>query len=205
LFCEISETNNTGSYFVVVTDSKEDFVVLSQYISPSSLNPNANQNITIVGTVKIIGNKVAPQSNMRFYVDNIQLGTAIPFNSLQIGQDTTVAASVTYSSQIAGIKVIKITVDEDALVSEENENNNEATRTIIVGDAPDMTRCNTTTHQLNPNGFNAGDTVTVAYQLKNAGTNGGTAWVRFKIFDADGTLTALDSVPFTLAPLVLLL
>jgi subtilase family serine protease len=200
LVCEIDDNNNTGLYHIVVTDSKEDFVVLSQYISPSSLNPNANQNISIVGTVKNIGNKVSPQSNMRFYVDNIQLGSAVPFNSLQIGQDTTVAATVTYSSQIAGIKVIKITVDEETLVSEEDENNNLATRTIIVGDAPDMTRSITQPISFNPNGFNAGDSVTIAYQLRNNGTNGGTAWVRFKVFDAAGSLTAIDSVAFTLAP-----
>ncbi|MFM9907702.1 MAG: CARDB domain-containing protein [Chitinophagaceae bacterium] len=197
--CELSEINNTGPYHILVTDSKEDFVVLSQFISPSSLNPNAGQNITIVGTVKNIGNKVAPPSNLRFYVDNIQLGTAIPFNTLQIGQDTTVAASVTYSSIIAGVKVVKIIVDGDGLVSEEDENNNEATRAIIVGDAPDMTRNAIQPINFNPNGFSAGDSVTVSYQIRNSGTNLGTAWARLKIFDGAGSLTAIDSVQFTLA------
>lgn len=200
LFCEISEANNTGPFHIVVTDSKEDLVVLSQYISPSSLNPNAGQNITIVGTVKNIGNRVSPASNMRFYVDDIPLGTAVPFNSLQIGQDTTVQATVTYASDIAGVKVIKITVDEENAVSEEDELNNEATRTIIVGDAPDMVSAVAQPITFNPNGFNAGDTVAVAYQLRNNGTQAGTAWVRFKIFDMAGSLTAIDSIAFTLEP-----
>lgn len=198
--CEIDETNNTSQYNVVVTDSKEDFQVLSQFISPSSLNPNAAQNITIVGTVKNIGNRVAPPSTMRFFVDNIQLGAAVPFNTLQIGQDTTVAATATYSSLIPGLKVVKIVVDQPNLVDEEDETNNEATRIIIVGDAPDMTRNAVQPIGFNPNGFNAGDSVMVSYQVRNAGTNTGTAWARFKIFDMAGTLTAIDSAQFTLAP-----
>lgn len=198
--CEINEGNNSSAYNIVVTDSKEDYQVLSQFISPSSLNPNAAQNITIVGTVKNIGNRIAPPSTMRFFVDNIQLGAPVPFNTLQIGQDTTVAATATYSSLIPGLKVVKIVVDQPNLVDEEDENNNEATRIIIVGDAPDMTRHVAQPISFNPNGFNAGDSVTVSYQVRNAGTNGGTAWARFKIFDMAGTLTAIDSAQFTLAP-----
>lgn len=198
--CEINETNNTSLYNIVVTDSKEDFQVLSQFISPSSLNPNAAQNISIVGTVKNIGNRVAPTSTMKFYVDNVQLGAPVPFNPLQIGQDTTVAATVTYSSLIPGLKVVKIVVDEANLVDEEDENNNEATRIIIVGDAPDMTKHVAQPISFNPNGFNAGDSVTVSYQIRNAGTNTGTAWARLKVFDAAGTLLSIDSAQFTLAP-----
>jgi hypothetical protein len=198
--CEINESNNTSLYNIVVTDSKEDYQVLSQFISPSSLNPNAAQNITIVGTVKNIGNRVAPPSTMRFFVDNIQLGAAVPFNTLQIGQDTTVAATATYSSFIPGLKVVKIVVDQENTVDEEDETNNEATRIIIVGDAPDMTRNAVQPISFNPNGFNAGDSVTVSYQIRNAGTNTGTAWARFKIFDMAGTLTAIDSAQFTLTP-----
>ncbi|MBX9784135.1 MAG: T9SS type A sorting domain-containing protein [Chitinophagaceae bacterium] len=198
--CEINETNNSSLYNIVVTDSKADFQVLSQFISPSSLNPNTGQNITIAGTVKNIGNKVAPPSTLRFFVDNIQLGAPVPFNTLQIGQDTTVAATTTYSSLIPGLKVIKIVVDQENLVDEEDKTNNEATRIIIVGDAPDMTRNAVQPIGFNPNGFNAGDSVTVSYQVKNAGTNTGTAWARFKIFDMSGSLLALDSTQFTLAP-----
>lgn len=197
--CEIVETNNSGSYHVIVTDSKEDLQVLSQFISPSSLNPNAGQNITIVGTVKNIGNRISPASSMRFFVDNIQLGNPIPFNTLQIGQDTTVAASATYSSNIGGVKVVKIVVDQEGLVSEEDELNNEATRIIIVGDAPDMARSQAGAIRFNPTGFSTGDSVTVSYSIRNNGPTGGTAWVRFQILDETDAVVELDSVQFTLA------
>lgn len=197
--CEINEGNNTAAYHVRVTESREDLQVLSQFISPSALNPNIGQSITIVGTVKNIGNRVAPSSSMRFYVDNIQLGNPVPFNALAIGADTTVAATAQYASQIPGIKVVKIAVDTEGLVAEESENNNEATRIIIVGDAPDMTRGMAQPIRFNPNGFRAGDSVTVSYAITNAGTSAGTAWARFKIFDMAGSLTALDSIAFTLA------
>jgi len=197
--CEINEGNNTGNYHIVVTDSREDLEVLSQYISPSSLNPNAGQNITLVGTVKNVGNRVSPASSMRFYVDNIQLGAPVPFNALQIGQDTTIAATTTYSSIIGGLKVVKIVVDQEGLVAEENENNNEATRIIIVGDAPDMAKAQANAISFNPTGFRTGDSVTVSYRIKNNGPTLGTAWVIFKILDETDAVIAKDSVQFTLA------
>lgn len=198
--CEIDEGNNTALYNIMVTESKEDLQVLSQFISPSSLNPNTAQNITIVGTVKNAGNRAAPPSSMRFFVDNIQLGAPVAFNILQAGQDTTVAATATYSSLIPGLKVVKIVVDQENLINEEDERNNEATRTIIVGEAPDMTKHVAQPIGFNPAAFNIGDSVTVSYQVRNAGSKAGTAWARFKVFDMAGTLTALDSVQFTLAP-----
>lgn len=198
--CEIDETNNSAAYNVVVADSGPDYQVLSQFISPSSLNPNTGQNITIVGTVRNIGNKVAPPSNMRFYVDGIPLGAPVIFDSLRIGRDTTLAATATYSSTIPGLKTIRIVVNEQNTVVEEDSTNNSATRIIIVGAAPDMTKAVAQPISFNPNGFRAGDSVTVAYQVTNAGTNAGSAWARFKIFDFDGSLIGLDSVQFTLAP-----
>jgi subtilase family serine protease len=198
--CEIDEANNSTAYNVVVSDSGPDYQVLSQFISPSSLNPNTGQNITIVGTVRNIGNKVTPPSSMRFYVDGIPLGAPVPFDSLRIGRDTTLAATATYSSLISGLKTIRITVNEQNTVSEEDSTNNSATRIIIVGAAPDMTKAVAQPISFNPNGFRVGDSVVVAYQVTNAGSNGGTAWARFKIFDFNGSLIGLDSVQFTLAP-----
>lgn len=193
--CEFSESNNTGSFYIRVVDSKQDFEVLSQFISPSSLNPAPGQNITLVGTVKNMGGKPSQGSVLRFLVDDIQLGADVPFNSLQPGRDTTVAATATYTSLITGVKVMKIVVDPAGSADEEREDNNEATRTMIVGDAPDMARSKAGAITFNPNGFRAGDSVVVSYSIKNSGSQDGTAYVRFLILDEGDAITAIDSVP----------
>lgn len=199
MVCEWDETNNTGTYHVRVVDSKPDLEVLSQYVSPSSLNPQPDQNITVVGTVRNSGGKVSTASVMRFYVDNVQLGNDVPFNAIQPGKDTTVQATLTYSSGIPGVKVMKIEVDPGDTVDEEIEWNNIATRTMIVGEAPDMARRLPNAIRFNPSGFSAGDSVVVSYSIINNGTIDGTAWIRFMILDEAGGLRAIDSARFMLA------
>ncbi|WP_416440772.1 CARDB domain-containing protein [Phnomibacter sp. MR] len=198
LICEADETNNRNNFHVLVTDVKEDLEVLSQYISPTALNPNPGQQISLVGTVKNVGNRTSAASVLRFYVDNIQLGNDIPFNALLPGQDTTVAASAQYSSLIAGVKIMKIVADPQNVVSEENETNNEATRAMIVGDAPDMAVMGLRPLRFNPSGFSAGDSVLVSLAVQNKGAQPGSAWVRYTILDAGDAVVAIDSVFFSL-------
>lgn len=197
--CEADENNNAGFYHIRVTDSKPDLEVLSQYVSPSSLNPLPAQHITIVGTVRNSGGKPSTANIMRFFVDDIQLGDEVPFDAIAPGKDTTVAATVTYSSLTEGVKIMKIVVDPADTLDEENEHNNEATRALIVGEAPDMAKRLAHSIRFNPNGFVAGDSVTISYDIINNGTVGGSAWVRFHILDHHGGLRAVDSIPFTLA------
>jgi CARDB len=198
VYCE-PKGNNEGSFFIRVVDSKPDFEVLSQFISPSSLNPNAAQNISIVGTVRNTGGKPTTANVLRFLVDDIQLGADVPINALQPGRDTTVAATAPYASAIAGVKVVKIVADPAGVLDEEREDNNEATRALIVGDAPDMARSQAGAISFNPGGFSAGDSVLVLYSIKNNGVQAGAAFVRFMIYDELGALTAVEDVPFALA------
>lgn len=197
--CESDENNNVGLYHIRVTDSKPDLEVLSQYISPSSLNPQPAQNITIVGTVRNAGGKISTANVMRFFVDDVQLGDDVPFNAIQPGKDTTVQATLSYSSLTTGVKIMKIKVDQANTLDEENEGNNEATRALIVGEAPDMARRFANAIRFNPGGFTTGDSVVISYSIINNGTVDGAAWVRFLIMDESDGLRAIDSIPFTLA------
>lgn len=196
--CEISESNNEGTYHIKVVDSNPDLEVLSQYISPSSLNPQPGQSITLVGTVRNAGLKPTLGSVLRFLVDDIQLGSDVAVDGLQPGQDTTVAATATYSSLFPGVKVMKIVVDPANTVLEEREDNNEATRTMIVGDAPDMARSQVGAIRFE-SGFRAGDSVLIHYSIKNNGSLPGIAWARFLVKDMNDGLRAIDSVRFSLA------
>ncbi|RYE17044.1 MAG: hypothetical protein EOP51_24640, partial [Sphingobacteriales bacterium] len=197
--CENNEGNNQGSYHIRVVESRPDLEVLSQYISPSSLNPNVAQVITLVGTVKNMGGNVTLPSVVRFMVDDIQLGDDIPINAILPGRDTTVAATATYSSIIPGVKIMKLIADPLNAQVEEREDNNLATRALIVGDAPDMARTAAGAISFNPSGFVSGDSVLVNFQVKNQGPQVGTAWVRFLIKDTSFATYAIDSAQFTLA------
>lgn len=196
--CEIDEANNQGNFYIRVVDSKPDLEVLSQYISPSSLNPNPNQTFTIVGTVRNSGGKISTPTSLRFMVENSVLGTDVPINAIQPGKDTTVAATVGYASTSDGLKVLRLIADPSDLVDEEIETNNEATRTIIVGDAPDIAGIAINPISFNPSGFVAGDIVTVSYYIRNYGTQPATGWVRFTVRDVDSSVVAIDSTSFGL-------
>jgi subtilase family serine protease len=196
--CENSEANNQGDFHIRVVDSKPDLEVLSQYISPSSLNPNIGQTITLVGTVKNMGGNVTTASVLRFLVDNIQLGADIPINALLPGRDTTVAATANYSSIIPGVKVMRLIADPLNVIVEEREDNNEATRAMIVGDAPDFGRFVAGAIGFNPGGFGVDDSVDVKFTLKNFGPQPGGAWVKFLITDTLFNVLEADSVQFNL-------
>ncbi len=196
--CEIDETNNTQPFYINVITGMSDYSVLSQYISPSNLNPNPGQTITFVGTVKNIGNKISEPNVLRFLVDDVQVGADIPINAIYPGLDTTVAASATYSSGTVGIKLVKLVADVNNLEAEHREDNNTATRSIIVGNAPDFARSQLKGITFNPTGFNAGDSVTVNYNIRNYGGDGGTAWLRYIIKDTLGVVSSVDSTLFTI-------
>ncbi len=197
VICETDETNNEGNFYIRVVDSKADLEVLSQYISPSSLNPNPNQTFTIVGTVRNSGGKPSVPTVLRFMAENMVVGADVPINALQPGRDTTVAATVGYAFNTDGIKTLRLIADPQNLVEEEIETNNEATRTIIVGDAPDIAPIEVNPIRFNPSGFVAGDIVAVSYHIKNNGTQPASGWVRFTIHDQDSAVIAVDSVAFT--------
>jgi len=195
--CENDETNNEGNFYIRVVDSKPDLEVLSQYISPSSLNPNIGQSITLVGTVRNTGGKVTTPTVVRFLVDDIQLGSDVAINAVQPGKDTTVQATATYSSLIPGVKVMQLVADPANTLVEEREDNNYATRTMIVGDAPDMVRVGAV--RFNPTGFAAGDSAAVSFYIKNQGPHEGDAWVRIILMDTTYATFAIDSLPFAVA------
>ncbi len=193
-FCELLETNNIGSFYVKVVESQPDLEVLSQHISPSSLNPTPGQQVTLVGTVTNIGDKASQANVLRFLVDDIQLGDDVPINGILPGKDTTVAATIPYSSLINGVKIMKIVTDPANILAEQREDNNVATRAMIVGPATDMTYFGLTPVSFSPQGFRAGDSVTISYAIQNKGQVKGSAWVRFIIQDETGAISAMDSV-----------
>jgi len=141
--------NDLGAYTVTlkVTDSEglsateqkqiilnlvlpSDLSVSSPDISFSDLNPSENQVVTISAIVHNIGGGNAEDVSVRFFDAETLIGqdqiSAISFYS----QGT---ASAEWQASGEGFHLIKVVVDPNNLISETDEENNEATRSILVG------------------------------------------------------------------------
>ncbi|MFM2226172.1 MAG: hypothetical protein RJA07_2374 [Bacteroidota bacterium] len=196
-YCEENEGNNLGYIYVTVTSGSPDLQILSQDISPSNLNPNPNQNITIVSSIHNYGNLKSNPCKVRFYVDNVQLGIDVPIDTLYPGQDTTIAATALYSNALVGPKIIKVKADINNVIAESNETNNEATRAIIVGGAPDFAKSLHEGITFSKIKFRKGDTIQVCDYIRNYGGDTGTAVIKFFSVTTSGR-KLIDSLVFTL-------
>ncbi|MEO7310042.1 MAG: CARDB domain-containing protein [Chitinophagaceae bacterium] len=196
--CEINESDNIGLIHVDTKPVFPDLEILSQHIAPSNLNPNPGQQITIVSSILNIGTGPSRPTKVRFWVNDVPLGDDIGIDSIYPGMDTTVMATVSYSNNIVGPKIIKVKADVGGIISESNESNNEATRSIIVGAAPDFAHSVHEAITLSPVVFGVGDTINICNFLRNYGGDIGTAWLRFSYVGPDNTIHIIDSVQFTL-------
>ena len=196
--CEISESDNVGRIHVDARTTIGDLHILSQFISPSNLNPDPGQYITVASSVVNMGDAPVGPTKIKFFVDDVVLGSLIPIDSLYPGQDTTVLATALYASGIVGPKVIKVRVDAENRQPERNERNNEATRAIIVGGAPDFANSLFEAITLSQGSFAIGDSITICNYVRNFGGDEGTAWMRFYYTRANGEKVLIDSVAFTM-------
>ena len=196
--CELNEKDNIGNIHIDTRPSLGDLQILSQFIAPGNLNPNPGQNISIVSSILNIGDAPIGPTKVRFWVDDLQLGDDIQIDTLFAGQDTTVMATTTYSSNIVGPKIVKVTADILNKQPERKESNNEATRAIIVGAAPDFANSVHEAIMLTPAAFKLGDSVTICNYIRNFGGDAGTAWMRIYYRRLNGEKILIDSVPFNM-------
>ncbi|MFY7964900.1 MAG: CARDB domain-containing protein [Chitinophagaceae bacterium] len=197
VYCETNEQNNDGYIYVNVIDAIADLRILSQHISPSNLNPIPGQNVTIVSSVQNIGNYASTPAMVRFWVNDIQLGNDVAINSILPGRDTTIAATVTYTSSLVGLKVIKVRADVNNEVVEIDTTNNAATRAIIVGGAPDFARSINQGITFNRNLFRVGKKITISNYIRNYGGDTGRATINF-YYKTPTSKTLINSVAFRL-------
>jgi CARDB len=200
--CEINETNNVGYVYVYVNQDLPNLQILSQHIAPSLLNPDPGQTVTVVASVFNKGSGSAAPTKLRFYYNDgpgyVQLGNDIPINMILPGRDTTVAATATFSPGSVGLKIIKVKVDALDEIVETSEVDNEATRSIVAGAAPDFARSLSQGITINPISFAAGDSVTIRNYIRNYGGATGTAWMRIYVKDEFHNIIKVDSVLFTI-------
>ena len=137
VYTECNEGNNVLVRTVNVTNTP-DMRVLSQFINPSSLNPDPNTPVHFDVSYENIGtSNIDDTMGLKVLVDEIPL-TTIQVSGLGSGDNTTVSIPVTWSTDIVGAHIIRAVIDSNFQINESNEMNNEATRAIVVGKASNL-------------------------------------------------------------------
>ncbi|MCH8990736.1 MAG: HYR domain-containing protein, partial [Acidobacteria bacterium] len=139
---ECNENNSHTEYIWV--GALPDLTVRSEYIDPDPLNPDIGDSVEISVDVYNIGDAPADQVRVIFEIDGFALGDAIILDTIP-----PISSGVNYAGAVATVKweatdiptnmhVVRVITDPLNTIEEEDEDNNEATRAIIVGAAPDL-------------------------------------------------------------------
>lgn len=135
-FIECDETNNSILYYITVIN-QPDYFVASYHIEPSKLNPEPGESIQInVSYVNNGNNNTGDTMTVGIKLDD-QHVAALPGIGLQHGDHTTVQTQ-NLSINTIGLHVIRAIIDKHNHVVESNEINNEASRTLLVGQYPNL-------------------------------------------------------------------
>ncbi|MEW5759523.1 MAG: CARDB domain-containing protein [Candidatus Thermoplasmatota archaeon] len=114
---------------------KPDLTLSQADIKFSNDNPNIGEKITITATIHNIGSADAFAVTVNFNGTYMQIGTKV-IDSIPKKENRTV--SIDWTPYMPGRQTIKVYADPQNSIQEENENNNEATRDIIVGTTPSV-------------------------------------------------------------------
>ncbi|MBK7764188.1 MAG: hypothetical protein IPI46_12730 [Bacteroidetes bacterium] len=198
VFLECSETNNVIIRNVEVTNLP-DMRILSQHIAPSLLNPQPGQPITMNITYQNIGtSNINDQMKLSVIVDNTLLESIYPVGGLVSGGNTTIPITTPWSSNLVGVHVIRASIDEDHQITETNENNNEATRAIVVGESANLYFQSLSTPSLYPT---LNTSIQIQTQLANNGDLACTADLALSYVDNNLDTILINTTPFTIAAL----
>ncbi len=195
LYLESNESNNELTMSLNVVETS-DYEVLAPYIFPSKINPEINEAVSF--SVSYTNNGCDGVTPIELYtlVDDDPLAsvTVVPLLS---GDWNTVAIPQTWSSSVPGVHVFRAIIDYGEAISEGNEMNNEATKAIYVGGAPDYHVLFVSASDENPE---AGQLVTLTAEVLNEGQSAGSGILRFLRADANGLETLISEEQISLAP-----
>ena len=194
-YTECREDNNEYKGTIAVRTPAADVRVFSEYISPSKINPDVNEPITIFLSYDNTGLGDSGPFKARILIDDVPLGADVSIPSVAAGDDGTIEIPAPYSSATAGVRVIRAVLDPDNQLPETSKLNNHATRGLVVGKAPNLLFTDLTSDIVCPDD---GSNVTITATIRNDGDIESTAEVLF-YYIADADTIPVDSKPFILA------
>ncbi|GAA4343086.1 hypothetical protein GCM10023184_43110 [Flaviaesturariibacter amylovorans] len=164
-YTECNEANNVILVPVNVVLPMPDYLTRSEYIAPSKLNPDLDEPITIDISYRNGGAGSTDSLTVYSQVNN-DPHDSVRAEGLATGNLSTVHMSQPWSSPLRGIHVIRAVVDRHGEIAETDELNNEATRAIVVGKAPNIV---VDTVEVNNRMPAPGQTVHIVARMRNNG------------------------------------
>lgn len=165
---ESDESNNSALRNLTVQSGATpvDLQISSFAVNPSTAN--AGDPVRISGIVHNSGTTSAGNVVVRLFDNNSPLGNDIVLKSIAGGENAVF--QVTSAFAVAGSHIIKAAADPSNLITEGNENDNEATASLTVNEkpAPDLQVASITFSNNSPQ---AGETVRIAVKISNTGTS----------------------------------
>lgn len=195
LYEELDESNNEIILGVNVVESA-DYEVLSPYIFPSDINPDINEVVSFSVSYTNTGCTGFSPIELFARMDNDPLDSVI-VSPLPSGGWNTVAIPNTWSSAVPGVHVFRAIIDHDEAIDEANELNNEATKAIIVGGAPDYHVLSISVSDDSPE---LGDVITINTSVLNEGQSQGTGTLQFLAADGEGNEVLIYAVDIAITP-----
>jgi len=114
----------------VVTDNILDLYIYANDIAFSDAHPSAGEQVTISATIHNQSDYPADNVNVRFYCKNVLIGE---FTVAHLSAHTTTSLSMPYIFPNADFFPIKVYIDENNALLEQNRLNNFASRPVVVG------------------------------------------------------------------------
>ncbi|HRK82400.1 MAG TPA: CARDB domain-containing protein [Saprospiraceae bacterium] len=172
-----------------------DMQVLSQHIAPDKLNPDPNEPVIFTVTYENVGfNNPPDEMELSLFVDEIPFAsTRVP--GLLHGDHNSVEFSMPWSSSLVGTHIVRAVVDHLGEIEERDEQNNEATRAIVVGQSPNMRFVDFTVSNTRPS---LGEILIVTAVIENNGDLSCTASYQLFFENDAGNLVSINSKNFGL-------
>ena len=169
---ESNEKNNYRTKYIHVR--APDIQVLSEGILFNNTNPDINETVKIYGNVTNIGTLSASNITVKFYVDDILIAQQ---TIAMLAEGSYIQLNTTWKAQGRGSHVVKISAIFDSFY-ELSKSNNDATRGLVVGKAPDLS-ITSDDITISPDKPVEGEVVTITAIVHNTGEENVTATVFF--------------------------
>jgi len=184
-----ADENNNSSYRIVTVKNMADLCIQDYEVSSTSIYKNDSVKLTFKYTNK--GTLAAPASVLKVYDGDTLLRT-LSMDSVSAGSYRNATVTILGSTLGTGARKLYLTVDADNQVTESDENNNRAYRTVTVKSPADLCIQN---YEVSNTSISKNESVVLSFKYANNGAGAAGASV-VKVYDGDTLLRTLsmDSV-----------
>ncbi len=196
---EFDETNNelVRTANVQSCIPLPDLYLFSEHINPEDINPDPGESVDwITLTVFNDGSGDAAGVLADVNIDGLPLCTDLFLGAIPAGSSRSIQCLAPWLAPAGppNLHIVQVAVDPDGFLAESDETNNFATRSIVVGPAPDLSVAATDIRRLSGPESGAG-LVTVRVRVANGGLTEADGILELGVRDSSGQFALVEQVP----------